>query len=155
MKSTKILLIIVILFVMQSCCKDTKEVCSVDISNSLTSIEKEYSCENTTTNMHLNSNIEYKVIANSVDYDNLVVGVCHPTINFTKYNLIIGTIFSDVGINYLPYKFYSSCEPNYYKLSVNYKIILSQTGNTFYTYHVLVPKEFIIDNLKITYLVNS
>ncbi len=142
--------IILIALLITACSKE--ECCvSTDITSSTMSIVQLGNCEDAIFNMQFSFNEQYLIITNQSDYDDKVLGSCHPDLDFTQNNLVIGKVYSQKKILALNYKFYRSCEPNYYKLS----IIPEHEGTGIsdelidYYYHFVIPKSEKIDFLKI------
>lgn len=151
-KIKKLLPILFVAISFNSCNKDD-ETCTTDISNELKSIETLYGCENTVVTLQLDEFAEYKIIETSVQYDAIVSGDCHPAIDFDKYYLIIGNVPSDKKIVSFDYKLYDSCEPNFFKLNVRIKKDETLIGNSYNTFHVLMPKEKDIQSFEVFYTV--
>jgi len=140
-------LVVFILF--SSCCKDDS-VCTIDITNKAFSIEEVYGCNNTITELVINSDTNSFFITNMNEYNNLISGDCHPQIDFEEYNLLIGKTFSLNKINSFEYTFYETCESGIYKLYLKPIKEVNSNLERFYTYHLLIPK-----NIEILYLKTS
>lgn len=136
-------------------CNDPDNPCYTDLSNKVSTLETIYNCTTTISTMQLITNDEYKIITNTADYDALVEGDCHPNIDFAQYNLIIGSIFNESEINFKKYTFIKSCEPNDYKLTVEYELLPTAADDIKQTYAILIPKEYQIDTLKVIYTVDA
>lgn len=132
------------------CCVDT------DITSSTMTIT-ELGCNNAVSNMILNADKQYSIITNQTDYDNTVKGTCHPDIDFSKYQLIIGCFYSQKEVRSFSYKYYKSCEPNFYKLSVTPEYSSNKENNetVAYFYQVLVPSNEIIEFFKVLFVIKS
>ena len=91
-KKYLILCVLIILSSLQSC-KSDDEICTKDITNSTKTIEELYNCNTTFETLSLISKeYPYIIITNKNEYDSKVEGDCHPEIDFTTYNLLIGYI---------------------------------------------------------------
>lgn len=154
MKNFHIVIVLIITNFFLSC-NDPDNPCYNDLSNKVGTVESIYNCTNTVSTIELSTNDQYKIITNTEDYDALVEGDCHPNIDFTQYNLIIGSIFNESKINLKKYTFIKSCEPNDYKLTINYGFFTSSADDLKQTYAILIPKEYQIDTLKVIYAVDA
>ena len=129
------------------CCVDT------DITASTMTIA-ELGCNNAISNMILNAGKQYSIITNQTDYDNTVKGTCHPDIDFSKQQLIIGCFYSQREVQSFNYKYYKSCESNFYKLSVAPEYSSNKVNNetAVYFYQVLVPSNETIEFFKVLFI---
>jgi hypothetical protein len=72
-------------------------------------------------------------------YDSEVTGPCHPDIDFTKFDMIIGKQSSDNVNDTILYDYRSACPDNELTLTVD--IIQSDvTGPDNVVYHAIIPK---------------
>lgn len=108
MKRLQILSLMILIGVGVACSK--KECCTdIDLSSSTKSITA-LGYADAPLNMGINVNAPYLIVNNKEDYDTLVSGTCHPNIDFSKYQLIIGYFASQRKVLDFNYKYYSSCE---------------------------------------------
>ena len=84
MKYTAVVLILIICF---SSCK--KNDCKEEL-RSAKHFESEFGCVNTKHDLIINLTNNVMVIRSKDDYDTKVSGTCHPEIDFTLYDLVIG-----------------------------------------------------------------
>ncbi|RSK47045.1 hypothetical protein [Hymenobacter rigui] len=110
-----------------------------DTPVTVTSLEKEYGCTDTRRQLTTNLNQTYTIIRNQADFDRLVTGNCHPQIDFTKYDLVIGKQVTTSGSSSFQYMYQRQCLAESMKLHVTViPGMTTDTGNL--TYHALVPK---------------
>lgn len=102
--------------------------------------------------MMIHANEAYLIITNQEDYDSLVTGSCHPSIDFSQYQLIIGYYGSQKNVATFNYEYYTSCESNFFKLSISpvYSSEETNSENRLFYYQLLVPNDERIDYLRIT-----
>ena len=133
-------------------CSDEDCCVNTDIS-SLTKNMADLGCMDAPTSMMINANEAYLIITNREDYDTFVEGTCHPDIDFSQYQLIIGYFISKKKVLTFDYKYYMSCENNFYKLSVSpaYATGEENSENTMYFYQILVPNDETIDFLRVSF----
>lgn len=119
-------------------CVGENEPCA-DTTIPTTSLEREYGCTYTTRQLSTTLSQTYTVIRNQADFDRLVTGSCHPQIDFTKYDLIIGNKGTTSGSSTFTYTYQRDCETGQLHL-----LVVCQLGLTndalILTYHALVPK---------------
>lgn len=144
----KILLWLISIFFTIGCCKEA-EICTKNISNKISSVETIYNCDDSINEMQLISDLNYQIILDNETYNNQVSGICHPPIDFEKYNLIIGKNYSFNKISKFEYEFYETCESGIYKLFIKPKKEMNILLEKFYYYHILIPKDVNIVYLKI------
>ena len=97
----------------------------------------------------------YIIITTEDEYDAKVKGSCHPEIDFDTYNLLIGYSASIKKISSVKNRLYKSCEPTVYNLETTVKYQGNAEERKFFTYHLLVPKNEQIDELKVIFLQNN
>ncbi|UOQ55529.1 hypothetical protein [Hymenobacter cellulosivorans] len=103
------------------------------------SLESEYGCRDTKRQLDINLNQTYTVIRNQADFDRLVTGDCHPLIDFSAYDLIIGKKGLSSGTSGITYTYQRDCATNRPSLHVAFgRSITTEAPNL--TYHALVPK---------------
>lgn len=149
------LLVLIFLVSLQSC-KSDDEICIKDITNSTKTIEELYNCSTTFETLSLISKEDpYIIITNKDEYDSKVEGDCHPEIDFTTYNLLIGYLGNSKKVVSLKNTLYRACELNTYTLEVDIESKDENAENLLFTYHLLVPKNEQIDELKVIFLQNN
>ncbi|HEY5591297.1 MAG TPA: hypothetical protein VIK55_09795 [Paludibacter sp.] len=148
----KKLSLIILIIGLSGCSKD--ECCvSKDITSSTVGVSTLNNCNDAVLNMQISSSEQYSIIGNQVEYDNNVIGTCHPHIDFTQQQLIIGHFYSKKNVLKFNYKFYKSCEPNFYKFVITPEYVdngLNEETITYY-YQILVPQIEKIDFLKVIF----
>ncbi len=154
MKLIKILSLIILIIGLSFGC--SKEDCCVntDIS-SLTKSMSDLGCTDASTNMVISADKVYLIITSQDDYDALVTGTCHPEIDFSQYQLIIGYFASQKKVSSFDYKYYMSCESNFYKLSISPKHSAGEENieTILYYYQLLVPNSETIDFLRVSFTI--
>lgn len=151
-KKYLILYVLIILISLQSC-KSDDEICTKDITDSTKTIEELYNCNTTFETLSLISKEDpYIIITNKGEYDSKVEGDCHPEIDFTIYNLLIGYSGNAKKVTSLKNTLYRACEPNTYTLEVDIEAKDEEAENPLFTYHLLVLKSEQIDNLSVAFL---
>ncbi|RSK33891.1 hypothetical protein [Hymenobacter metallilatus] len=120
-----------------TCAGDTEPCLDTDIP--ITSLEATYGCTNTPRQLSTSLNQTYTVIRNQADFDRLVTGSCHPQIDFTKYDLVIGNKGSMSGSSTISYTYLRQCETDKLILLVTFRAGLTNDAPIL-TYHALVPK---------------
>lgn len=137
-----------------SCSKE--EPLNVDITSTTISVTDLVGGENSITEMTIDTNVQFLVIRNQIDFNNLVKGTYHPSIDFTIYQLVIGQYFSNKKINSFTYKLYNSREMGFYKLYVSPNNDNDSVSKETYQYffQVLVPAKESIEFLKVTFSSN-
>jgi len=112
-----------------------------DNCNDLLFIVKQFGCEYTkySTFLYIDLRNDYTIIRSQESFDSLVSGKCHPEINFSQYDLVIGRQ-SSPNLNYtIEYDLRRVCPDN--KLTLTINIIQSDaTQPDNVTYHALIPK---------------
>jgi len=148
----KKLSLIILIIGLSGCSKD--ECCvSKDITSSTVGVSTLNNCNDAVLNMQISSSEQYSIIGNQVEYDNNVIGTCHPHIDFTQQQLIIGHFYSKKNVLKFNYKFYKSCEPNFYKFVITPEYVdtgLNEETIAYY-YQILVPQIEKIDFLKVIF----
>jgi|GEM_PF-5744843 len=148
----KISQIILIIVLSTGCSKD--ECCvSKDITSLTVDVSTLKNCKDAALNMQISSSEQYLIIGNEVEYNNDVIGTCHPHIDFTQQQLIIGHFFSKKNVLKFNYTFYKSCEPNFYKFVITPEYVdagLNEETIAYY-YQILIPQKEKIDFLKVIF----
>ncbi|TGD82626.1 hypothetical protein [Hymenobacter wooponensis] len=104
-----------------------------------TSLEKEYGCTDSRRQLSISLDQTYTIIRNQADFDKLVTGSCHPQIDFTKFDLVIGNKGSASGGSSIAYTYARECETGQLKLQVKFTRGMTNDAPIL-TYHALVPK---------------
>ena len=134
-----IILILALLFVSIACnqIKDCEEI-------QLTT--HHFDCEMTWNSIDIQN--DYTIIRSKEIYDSKVTGDCHPTIDFSLYDLVIGRQSSGNENDTIKYDLRRTCPDNELILTVD--IIQSDaTGPDNVVYHALIPKLGDEETLKI------
>jgi len=101
--------------------------------------ESEFGCVNTKYDLLINLNNSVTVIRNKDDYDTKVLGTCHPEIDFTAYDLIIGKQATTYRNDTILYDFRIACPEDELTISVN--IIQSDVNVAdAVVFHAMIPK---------------
>jgi hypothetical protein len=96
-------------------------------------------CENSKYSLSIDLMNDYTIIRSEEGYNSLVKGICHPGIDFSKYDLIIGTQSSGNENDTIIYDLRRTCPEM--QLTLNIEVIQSAlTRPDFVTYHALIPK---------------
>ena len=119
-------------------CEGDKEHCADGLLPT-TSLEKEYGCTDTRKQLSVNLDQAYIIIRNQADFDKQVTGSCHPQIDFTKYDLVIGNKGTASGSSSIAYTYMRECETGQLKLRVKFTQGMTNDAPIL-TYHALVPK---------------
>ncbi|TGE08289.1 hypothetical protein [Hymenobacter fodinae] len=119
-------------------CVGENEPCA-DATLPTTSLEKEYGCTDSRRQLSIGLDQTYTIIRNQADFDKLVTGSCHPQIDFTKYDLVIGNKGTASGSSSIAYTYARECETGQLKLRVKFTQGMTNDAPIL-TYHALVPK---------------
>jgi hypothetical protein len=96
-------------------------------------------CENLKYSMDIDLNNNYTYIRSKEEYDAMVTGTCHPEIDFSNWDLIIGKQASGNENDTIYYNYRRTCIEN--RLTLNIEIVQSDlTRPDNITYHALIPK---------------
>ena len=135
----KFLLISILSLAVFSCNDDDNDC--VDSVYVTTSLEEEYGCANTESEMYVPSAPEntFTVITNQEDFDSQVEGTCKPDIDFEAYDLIIGNYVLNSGYTNITYELSEDCDSQALELDVDF-YITDEVITQDVTYHVLTPK---------------
>jgi len=124
------------LFVAFSC--SNNNYCS-NSTIAITSLETEYACNNTKYEMDIDLSEDTMIISNQQDFSEFVTGTCQPTIDFTRYDLIIGKKTLSSGNESIEYTLIENCETGNLNLKVTFIQNIASVAPTL-TYHALTPK---------------
>ena len=98
-----------------------------------------FDCVNTKYSLNINIQNDYTIIRSKESYDSKVTGDCHPTIDFSLYDLVIGRQSSGNENDTIKYDLRRTCPDNELTLTVD--IIQSDaTRPDNIVYHALIPK---------------
>ena len=102
-------------------------------------LESDYGCVNTKYSLVVDLQNNGKIIRSKEAYDTEVTGPCHPDIDFSKYDLVIGKQSSGNENDTILYDYRSACPNNELTLTVD--IIQSDaTRPDNVVYHAIIPK---------------
>jgi len=102
-------------------------------------LESEYGCVNTKYSLVVDLQNNGKIIRSEEAYDTEVSGPCHPDIDFSKYDLVIGKQSSGNENDTILYDYRTACPDNEPTLTV--EIIQSDvTRPDNVVYHAIIPK---------------
>ena len=134
MKNT--ILLGVLFICIMSCTK--KDDCKEEIMN-VKNFETDYGCVNTRFSLIVNLNNECTIIRSKEAYDSQVSGPCHPEIDFSQYDLVIGKQSTGNFNDTVLYDFRRTCPDK--KLTLTIDVIqLDITQPSTIVYHTLIPK---------------
>jgi hypothetical protein len=150
MKS-KILFIGILLFGILSYSKSDEKCTDTVIST--TSLANEHGCIEPEYQMDINLSEDYIIIRNQVEFSDLVTGSCLPTIDFTIYDLVIGKKGFTTGNSSINYELVEDCETTAKTLTVTFNQNLTTEAPNL-TYHRLIPKLMIGEELNVELIVN-
>lgn len=127
---------IIILLTMATACN--KNDCGETISG-LKSMESDYGCMNTKYTLVVDLQDNAKIIRSKEAYDSEVAGTCHPDIDFSRYDLVIGKQSSGNENDTILYDYRYACPKNEPTLTVDI-IQYDVTKPDNVVYHAIVPK---------------
>lgn len=137
-----VIIILTLLFVIISCSQN-------DDCEEIQLIIHHFDCENTKYTLNIDIVDDYTIIRSQQTYDNKVSGECHPVINFSKYDLVIGKQSSGNENDTIKYDLRRVCPD--YELTLTVEIIQSDaTRPDNVVYHALIPKLGDEETLNIT-----
>lgn len=98
-----------------------------------------FDCMNTKYTLKIDIQNDYTIIRSKETYDSKVTGDCHPTIDFSRYDLVIGRQSSGNENDTIKYDLRKTCPGN--ELTMTVDIIQSAaTRPDNVVYHALIPK---------------
>jgi hypothetical protein len=152
MKFLKVLFLIICIIGLSTRCSKEKCPTNTDITSSTMDITN--FCDNAILNMQLITTDQFSIIRNEEEYDANIEGTCHPNLDFTQVQLIIGHFYSQKIISRFNFKLYLSSEPNYYKLGITPEYAISGLNDepVAYYYQILVPQKEKIEFLKVFFI---
>ena len=131
-----IILIKAFLICILSCSK--KDACKEELL-ALKHFESDYGCDDTRHTLIIDLINDFTIIKSKEIYDIKVTGSCHPEIDFSLYDLIIGKQSSGNLNATISYDFRRACPENVLTLTVDlFQSLLTQPDNV--VYHALIPK---------------
>lgn len=102
-------------------------------------LESDYGCENTKYSLMIDIQNNNKIIRSKEAYDSEVAGPCHPDIDFSKYDLVIGKQSSGNENDTILYDYRWVCP--IYEPTLTVDIIQSDvTRSDNVVYHAIIPK---------------
>jgi hypothetical protein len=113
-----------------------------------TTLESDYGCNATKHNLKISLTDDVAFVRTKTDYDAKVSGACHPQIDFTKFDLIIGKQGLDSKNDTILYSYKRTCPAN--DLALTFDLVQSTvaTHDTI-VYHAIVPKISSGENLNV------
>ena len=101
--------------------------------------ENDFGCENTKHDLVVDLINDYTIIRSKESYDNQVSGTCHPDINFSLFDLVIGKQSSGNWNDTIIYNLTRTCPEDELILTVD----IIQSAATIpdnVVYHAIIPK---------------
>jgi hypothetical protein len=131
---------------------DKKDDCKAG-AIAIKNFETDYGCKNTKYSLQINLNDDITVVRSKESYDSVVSGNCHPDIDFSLYDLVIGILPLSNSNDTITYYLSRTCPG--LKLDLSIKLIqLSDNKPSTIVYHAIIPKlqdsEYL--NIQLTYL---
>ena len=83
---------------------------------------------------------EYRLIRSKIEYDSLVDGRCHPGIDFSKYDLIVGAQALTTGLDTVIYESNRICPENQLFITITIKRTYTSVGTGGVGYNAIIPK---------------
>lgn len=117
-----------------SCKKECQE-----IVYNVESFESLFGCQDTRHGLIIDLTNEAIIITSQIGFNSLVEGTCTPTIDFTKYDLIIGKKSTDNLVDTIYYDYRADCPDRAKVLEVEIVQSAITTPDTV-VYHTLIPK---------------
>ena len=102
-------------------------------------LESDYGCGDTKYSLVVDLQNNGKIIRSKEAYDTEVTGPCHPDIDFSKYDLVIGKQSSGNENDTILYDYRSVCPNNEPTLTVDI-IQSAATRPDNVVYHAIIPK---------------
>jgi hypothetical protein len=126
---------LMVICLLSACKKDNCTVTMITEKH----LESEYGCVNTKRTLSIDLNNECIIIRSKTDYDNKVSGSCHPEIDFSLYDLVIGKQASGNENDTIKYDLRRTCPKEELTLTVDI-IQSAATRPDNVIYHALIPK---------------
>ena len=119
-----------------SYCK--KDTCNEEVMTTK-HFESDYGCTNTKFTLQIDLNNDATIIRSKESYDSKVSGPCHPEIDFSLYDLVIGKQSTSNSNDTILYDYRRTCPDKKMTLSVD--LIQSETAQpSTVVYHAIIPK---------------
>jgi hypothetical protein len=129
------LIITLLLSILSGCKKDDCKETLLPLKN----FENEFGCINTKYTLLIDLTNNCTIIRSKADYDLKVTGNCHPTIDFSIFDLIIGRQSSGNENDTIKYDLRRICPSQELTLTVDiFQTDATRPDNV--TYHALIPK---------------
>lgn len=96
-------------------------------------------CDNPKYELNIDISNDYTIIRSQDIYDSEVTGMCHPSVDFSKYDLVIGSQSSGNENHTIKYDLRRICPENVLVLTVDI-IQSAATRPDNVVYHALIPK---------------
>lgn len=126
----------ILLIIVFSCRK--KDSCHEVLMTTM-QFETEFGCADTRHTLNTDLIDELVLIQSKDVYDATVTGACHPTIDFTAYDLVIGKQVTSNQNDTIIYDLRNTCPDNALTLTIDIiQSALTQPDNV--TYHTIIPK---------------
>lgn len=133
LKSIAIILLM-INFMVSSCKKECEE-----ITYKVESLENLYGCTNTRYDIEIDLSDDALIISSQASFDSWIQGPCMPTIDFGKYDLIIGKKSTLSQVDTIYYEYKRDCPDQDLVLSIEI-IQTPATAIDNVVFHALIPK---------------
>jgi hypothetical protein len=146
---SSVLIFMVFMFLFSCDKKDDCKAGAIAIMN----FESDFGCLNTKYTLQLNLNDDIAIVKTKESYDNIVSGICHPEIDFSLYDLLIGILPLSNSNDTIEYYLSRTCPG--VKLNLSVKLIqLSDNKPSTIVYHAIIPKlrDYESLNILLTYL---
>jgi len=135
---------LILIFFLSACKKDNCTETILTVKH----FESEYGCTNTKHTLMIDLNNTCTLIQSKEDYDSKVTGTCHPDIDFTLYDLVIGKQSSGNLNDTILYDLRHKCPEDELTLTIDIiQKALTQPDNV--VYHAMIPKLGSGESLKI------
>lgn len=135
------ILLIISVFIISSCGKN------VECNEGLIPIHF-LDCSNSKYNLNIDISNDYTIIISTGRYDEEVTGTCHPNIDFSKYDLIIGTQSTPNENDTIKYDLRRVCPENELILTIDIIQSLATRPDNV-VFHALVPKQKKTENIQV------
>jgi len=135
-KEMKYLIVVLALLAGLSSCN--KNDCKEEL-RPVKHFESEFGCVNTKHNLLVDVTNNVIVIRTKEDYDSKVSGTCHPDIDFSIYDLVIGKQATAYMNDTILYDYRIACPEN--KLTLTFDIVQSDVNVAdSVVFHAMIPK---------------
>ena len=101
--------------------------------------ETDFGCENTKDNLEIDLLDNVMFIRSDENYNLKVTGPCHPQIDFSQYDLVIGKQTLDHVNDTIIYKYVRTCPGTVLSLTIDIVQSSTITADTI-VYHAIIPK---------------